>query len=48
METKSVKKFKIMSVQDQREQDKVKKARIKEQYKKKSKTNVDTKPEQVI
>ena len=31
METKSVKKFKIMSVQDQRQQDKVKKAKIKEQ-----------------
>ena len=31
METKSVKKFKIMSVQDQRRQDKVKKAKIKEQ-----------------
>ena len=31
METKSVKKFKIMSVQDQRQQDKVKKTKIKEQ-----------------
>ena len=31
METKSVKKFKIMSVQDQRQQDKEKKAKIKEQ-----------------
>ena len=31
METKSVKKFKIMSVQDQRQQDKVKKAKIKDQ-----------------
>ena len=45
METKSVKKFKIMSVQDQREQDKVKKARIKEQQEE-VKTS-DTKPEQV-
>ena len=45
METKSVKKFKIMSVQDQREQDKVKKARIKEQQEE-AKTS-DTKPEQV-
>jgi translation initiation factor IF-2 len=44
METKSVKKFKIMSVQDQREQDKVKKARIKEQQEE-AKTS-DTKPEQ--
>ena len=46
METKSVKKFKIMSVQDQREQDKVKKARIKEQQEK-VKTS-DTKPEQAV
>ena len=45
METKSVKKFKIMSVQDQREQDKVKKARIKEQQEE-VKTS-DTKSEEV-
>ena len=38
METKSVKKFKIMSVQDQRQQDKVKKAKIKE-HEQESKTS---------
>ena len=46
METKSVKKFKIMSVQDQRQQDKVKKAKIKEQEQE-SKTS-SSKAEKVI
>ena len=46
METKSVKKFKIMSVQDQRQQDKVKKAKIKEQEQE-SKTS-SSKVEKVI
>ena len=46
METKSVKKFKIMSVQDQRQQDKVKKAKIKEQEQQ-SKTS-SSKAEKVI
>ena len=46
METKSVKKFKIMSVQDQRQQDKVKKAKIKEQEQE-SKTS-SSKAEEVI
>ena len=46
MKTKSVKKFKIMSVQDQRQQDKVKKAKIKEQEQE-SKTS-SSKAEKVI
>ena len=46
METKSVKKFKIMSVQDQRQQDKVKKAKIKEQEQE-SKTS-SSKAEKII
>jgi len=47
METKSVKKFKILSVQDQRDQAKPKKATAKD-AKEDKKTSKDTKPKEVV
>ncbi len=47
METKSVKKFKILSVQDQREQAKPKKVAVKD-IKEDKKTSKDTKPKKTV
>ena len=47
METKSVKKFKILSVQDQRDQAKPKKVAAKD-AKEDKKTSKDTKPKEVV